>query len=76
MCWLDDLRQRLEREAELTPDCVVSLIASEWGGERVYVPRRAHRRLEIAPSDTPQTIARKHGVARRTAYRWVNGWKR
>lgn len=76
MSWLDDLRHRLEREPELTPEAVVTLIASEWGGERLYIPRRAKQRPEIQPTDTPQTIQRRHGVSRSTAYNWARSWRR
>lgn len=75
MSWLDDLRRRLEREPTLTPEAVVTVIAAEWGGERVYVPRRAAR-PEVSATDTPQTIQRRHGVARSTAYSWVQRWRR
>jgi hypothetical protein len=76
MSWLDDLRRRLEREPNLTPEVVAMVIAAEWGGERVYVPRRAVQRPEIQATDTPQMIQRRHGVARSTAYSWVQRWRR
>jgi transposase len=74
MSWLDDLRDRLAREKALTPERVVEIIAAEYGGERLYIPRRT--RPEILPCDTPATIQARHGVSRSTAYSWVRIWRR
>jgi hypothetical protein len=73
--WLDDLSKRLAREPELSPERVVELIAREWGGQRVYVPRRVGR-PEILPTDTPATVQRRYGVPRSTAHAWVQRWRR
>ena len=77
MSWLDDLCSRLKREPGVSADIaerVVSVIAAEYGGERVYIPQR--QRPEIQPSDTPQQIVQRYQVSRSTAYSWVRHWRR
>jgi len=46
----------------------------EAGGENLYIPRRPPP-VEVKQTDTPKTL-QAQGVSRRTAYRWVNSWKR
>ena len=71
MAWLDELRQRLEQEPDITPDAVVSIIASEWGGCRLYVPSKRPVEPQITHRDTPKTIAQRYSVSRSTAHSWM-----
>ena len=77
MSWTDDLKARLLREPWCngeTADFVVRVICAEWGGERIYIPKR--ERPQITHQDTPQTIQQRYNVSRSTAYNWVNAWRR
>lgn len=75
MSWLDDLRARLRSEPALSPELVAEIICREFGGERLYVPRR-YTAPEILPTDTPASVQRRYGVARSTAHNWVQRWRR
>ena len=44
--------------------------------ERLYIPDKHEPPPVIAPNDTPAVVARRHGIARSTAYNWVNRWRR
>ena len=74
MSWLDDLRERLAKEKALTPERVVEIIAAEYGGDRLYIPRRV--KPEVMPGDTPATLQARHGISRSAAYSWVRTWRR
>jgi hypothetical protein len=78
MSWADDLKARLEREPWCSGEqarFVVEVICAEWGGERIYIPKRPER-PQITHKDTPQTIQQRYNVSRATAYNWVNAWRR
>jgi hypothetical protein len=78
MSWADDLKARLEREPWCSGEqacLVVEAICAEWGGERIYIPKR-HEHPQITHKDTPQTIQQRYNVSRATAYNWVNAWRR
>lgn len=70
-----ELAEIIRRELGGEADRVLLVICRECAGENLYIPRRAVR-PEIQPSDTPQAVATRHGVSRRTSYRWVTAWKR
>ena len=59
---------------ELGPDLAsraAHAIRLNAGGERIHVPTRAPR-VEVRPSDTPERLALRAGISKRSAYRWLN----
>lgn len=64
---------------EIGRDAGVALCAAicrQAASERIYIPDNFKLPPEIAPNDTPAAVARRYGVARSTAYNWVNRWRR
>lgn len=65
--------------AEIGQDAGQSLCAAicrKAARERLYIPDEFNPPPVIAPNDTPAKVARQYGVARSTAYNWVNRWRR
>jgi len=79
MSFLTELRDQLRRDTKTkdSADYIVQLLAQQWGGCTVYVSKPG--RLDepvITYRDTPQTVAQRYQVSRRTAQRWLHRWKR
>lgn len=74
--FIDALFGRLEdeqRRRQLTARIVIDILTSEYPG-RQYIGKRL--RPEIAPNDTPLTVARRYGVPRSTARGWITAWRK
>lgn len=79
MSFLDDLREILDREQDLTSARICALLADRFGGERVYIPRK-FQETSVTSDDTPRKVMDREGVSRATAYRkirgnWVSNWR-
>lgn len=74
MGFLEDLHAALESEQRLSPRRVCEILAERWGGERPYIGKRLDAQRPDQ-GDTVQALVAR-GVPRRTAYNWVNKWRR
>lgn len=77
MDFYDELRE-LASVAGLEPsqaETLCALIAQRLGGTRPYIRRRGPE-PDISLTDTPATLQRRYAVSRRTAERWVTGWRK
>lgn len=50
-------------------------LCKQAGGETLYIPR-SPARPEVRATDTVQTVASRHRVSVRTAYRWMDRWRK
>lgn len=71
-----DLADIIRRECP--PDLaarICAAICQAAAGETIYIPSRSGP-PEIAPNDTPASVAKRYRVDRSTGYRWVNAWRK
>ena len=50
-------------------------IVQAAGGETIYIPAR-HEPPQITAKDTPATLMRRYRISRRTAYSWLQKWRK
>jgi hypothetical protein len=53
---------------------VLDELCKEAAGENLYIPRRPAP-PEVGETDTVQSVAKRHRVSVRTAYRWLGAWR-
>lgn len=74
MSGFDDLCEILREEfGSAVAEKVVQRIRDALGSQRLYVPSKP--RPDVNSRDTVKTIRKKHGVARSTAYNWINRYR-
>ena len=70
----DDICQVIEDECgKDVAHRVVLKLRKRVGGLRIYIPSRPSPK--VTHKDTPQTLQKKHGISRATAYNWLNKYR-
>jgi transposase len=54
---------------------VLDILCRHAAGDRLYIPERAGP-VVVGPTDTAADVQRRYGVPRRTAYSWVQRYRR